>query len=186
MSTDGGVVMVARHLRSSGWFKALVTQAHQAILKMEGERFGFAQEDKLQRTLLALVAGLAMGYRNGNEIATVIAGDRLWREVLGKRVTQPDISRLVDLLSRVGIDPLRAALLASAGDGGQVPDHLPLRRELGRKRGRNTMPRGGACLDICSLEPDPIRPSGRIGQGQVRTDTTLSSPWVGRHPIRTC
>jgi hypothetical protein len=117
MSTDGGVVMVARHIRSSGWFKALVTQAHQAIIKLEGERFGFAQEEKLQRSLLALVAGLAMGYRNGNEIATVIAGDRLWREVLGKRVTQPDISRLVDLMSRVGIDPLRAALLASAGDG---------------------------------------------------------------------
>jgi hypothetical protein len=27
MSTDGGVVMVFRHIRSSGWFKALVAQA---------------------------------------------------------------------------------------------------------------------------------------------------------------
>jgi hypothetical protein len=55
-------------------------------VKLEGERFGFAQEEKLQRAL-ALIAGLAMGYRNGNEIAGVIGGDRLWREVLGKRVT---------------------------------------------------------------------------------------------------
>ena len=69
MSTDGGVVMVIRHIRSSGWFKTLVQQLHQSIVKMEGERFGFAQEEKLQRTLLALIAGLAMGYRNGNEMA---------------------------------------------------------------------------------------------------------------------
>jgi len=61
MSTDGGVVMVVLHVRSSGWFKALVTQVHQALVGLEGERFGFAQEEKFQRTLLALIADLAMG-----------------------------------------------------------------------------------------------------------------------------
>ena len=63
MSTGGGVVQVVRHIRSSGWFKVLVQQLHQAIVKLEGGRFGFTQEVKLLRILLALIAGLAMCYQ---------------------------------------------------------------------------------------------------------------------------
>ena len=117
MSTDGGVVFVARAVRRSGWFAPLVAALREAVAGIEGDRYGFAAEDKLSRAVLALVCGLAMGYRSGKELAEVIAADRLWREVLGKRVTQPDISRLVDLLSRVGVEALRGALLASASAG---------------------------------------------------------------------
>jgi hypothetical protein len=60
MSTDGGVVMVVWHIRSSGWFKVLIEQLLQAIVKLEGERFGFAQEEKLRGSLLPLIKGLSM------------------------------------------------------------------------------------------------------------------------------
>ena len=67
VSTDGGLVFVARHVRRSSWFKALVPTLRTAIAGFEGQRFGFAGEEKLSRTLLALVCGFAMGYRSGKE-----------------------------------------------------------------------------------------------------------------------
>lgn len=117
MSTDGGLVFVARHVRSSAWFKALVAALRMAIVEFEGQRFGFAGEVKLSRTLLAMICGFAMGYRSGKEIADVIESDKLWRKVLGSRVPQIDLSRLVCVLADVGVDPLRIALLASAAAG---------------------------------------------------------------------
>lgn len=112
VSTDGGLVFVARHVRRSAWFKALVPALRTAIVGFEGQRFGFVGEEKLSRTLLAMICGFAMGYRSGKEIADVIESDKLWRKVLGSRVPQIDLSRLVCVLSEVGVDPLRAALLA--------------------------------------------------------------------------
>lgn len=117
VSTDGGLVFVARHVRRSAWFKALVPTLRTAIVGFAGQRFGFTGEEKLSRTLLALICGFAMGYRSGKEIADVIESDKLWRKVLGSRVPQIDLSRLVCVLSEVGVDPLRAALLASAAEG---------------------------------------------------------------------
>ena len=117
VSTDGGLVFVARHVRRSAWFKALVPTLRTAIVGFEGQRFGFTGEEKLSRTLLALICGFAMGYRSGKEIADVIESDKLWRKVLGSRVPQIDLSRLVCVLSEVGVDPLRAALLASSAEG---------------------------------------------------------------------
>jgi len=58
-----------------------------------------------------------MGYRSGKEIADVIEADKLWRKVLGARVPQIDLSRLVCVLAEVGVDPLRVTLLASAAEG---------------------------------------------------------------------
>ena len=117
VSTDGGLVFVARQVRGSAWFKALVPALRTAITAYEGQRFGFVGEEKLRRTLLAFVCGFAMGYRSGKEIADVIESDKLWRKVLGSRVPQIDLSRLVCVLAEVGVDPLRVALLASAAEG---------------------------------------------------------------------
>jgi hypothetical protein len=114
LSTDGGVVFVARQIRRSGWFKGLVSDLRKVVAMVNGQRYGFAAEPKLARTLLALIAGLVMGYRSGKEMADVIAADRLWREVLGGRVTQIDLSRLVGLLAGRGLEGLRRAVLASA------------------------------------------------------------------------
>ena len=58
-----------------------------------------------------------MGYGSGKEIADVIESDKLWRKVLGARVPQIDLSRLVCVLAEVGVDPLRVTLLASAAEG---------------------------------------------------------------------
>ncbi|MDE3246922.1 MAG: transposase [Acidobacteriota bacterium] len=120
VSTDGGLVFVARHVRGSAWFKALVPTLRRAIVVFAGQRFGFAGEEKLARTLLAMICGFAMGYRSGKEIADVIEADKLWRKVLGSRVPQIDLSRLVCVLAEVGVDPLRMALLASAAAGGSA------------------------------------------------------------------
>ena len=117
VSTDGGLVVVARQVRGSAWFKGLVVVLRTAIGGFEGQRFGFVGEEKLSRTLLALICGFAMGYRSGKEIADVIEADKLWRKVLGSRVPQIDLSRLVCVLAEVGVDPLRVALLASASEG---------------------------------------------------------------------
>lgn len=114
VSTDGGVVFVVRRLRASAWFKHLVPSLCMAIRDFEGERYGFVREEKLQRGLLALIAGLAMGYRSVKAIADVIAADPLWRRTLGKRVSQPDLSRLMGLLARVGERALKRALAESA------------------------------------------------------------------------
>jgi hypothetical protein len=95
----------------------MVADLVRAIAGFEGLRYGFATQVKLSRTLLALIAGMAMGYRSGKEIADVIDADRLWREVLGGRVPQIDLSRLVGLLGEVGLPALRKGLLASAGEG---------------------------------------------------------------------
>jgi hypothetical protein len=117
VSTDGGLVVVARQVRGSAWFKGLVGSLRTAIAGFEGQRFGFVGEEKLSRTLLALICGFAMGYRSGKEIADVIEADKLWRKVLGARVPQIDLSRLVCVLADVGVEPLRVALLASASEG---------------------------------------------------------------------
>jgi hypothetical protein len=58
-----------------------------------------------------------MGYRSGKEIADVIESDQFWRKVLGAQVTQIDPSRRVCVLTEVGVEPLRVALLASASKG---------------------------------------------------------------------
>jgi hypothetical protein len=117
ISTDGGLVFVARHVRGAAWFRELVPALRQAIAAYGGQRYGFAAEGKLSRTVLALVCGFAMGYRSGKEIADVIDADKLWRKVLGGRVPQIDLSRLVCVLAEAGIDLLRLAVLASASEG---------------------------------------------------------------------
>ena len=117
ISTDGGLVFVARRVRGSAWFKALLPSLRAAIAEYPGQRFGFAAEGKLARTLLALICGFAMGYRSGKEIADVIEADKLWRKVLGARVPQIDLSRLVGMASEAGLDVLRVAVLASASEG---------------------------------------------------------------------
>lgn len=117
ISTDGGLVGVARQIRGRDWFKALMPALRTAIAGYEGQRFGFVGAEKLSRTVLALICGFAMGYRSGKEIADVIEADKLWRKVLGGRVPQIDLSRLVCVLAEVGLDPLRVALLASAAEG---------------------------------------------------------------------
>lgn len=117
VSTDGGVVFVIRHLRAAGWFKRLVATVREAVAGFDGERYGFAREEKLQRGLLALIAGSGMGYRTVNALADVIEADPLWRRSLGKRISQPDLSRLMGLLARVGENPLKRALAESAVEG---------------------------------------------------------------------
>lgn len=117
VSTDGGLVFVAKQIRESAWFRTLIPALRQAIAVYEGQRYGFAAAEKLSRTLLALVCGFAMGYRSGKEIADVIDADKLWRKVLGARVPQIDLSRLVCVLAETGIDLLRLAVLASASEG---------------------------------------------------------------------
>ena len=117
ISTDGGLVFVARQVRGSSWFRALIPALRAAIAAFEGQRYGFAAEEKLSRTVLALVCGFAMGYRSGKEIADVIDADKLWRKVLGARVPQIDLSRLVCVLAETGIDLLRLAVLTSASEG---------------------------------------------------------------------
>lgn len=117
VSTDGGLVFVARQVRGSAWFKALVPALREAVAGFDGQRYGFAGEEKLSRTLLALICGFAMGYRSGKEMADVIEADKLWRKVLGARVPQIDLSRLVGVLSEVGLEALRVAVLGSASQG---------------------------------------------------------------------
>ncbi len=65
-------MVVARQVRGSAWFKDLVGSLCTAIGSFEGQRFGFMGKEKLSRTLLALICGLAMGYRSGKQIADVI------------------------------------------------------------------------------------------------------------------
>lgn len=117
VSTDGGVVFVIRHIRGAAWFKRLAPSLRGAIATHDGELYGYAREEKLQRGLLALMAGLAMGYRSVKAIADVIEADPLWRRSLGKRISQPDLSRLMELLARVGETPLKRALAESAAEG---------------------------------------------------------------------
>lgn len=120
ISTDGGLVFVARHIRGSAWFRALVPALRAVITSFEGPRYGFAGEEKLARTVLALICGFAMGYRSGKELADVIDADKLWRKVLGARVPQIDLSRLVCVLAETGIDSLSLAVLASASEGAEA------------------------------------------------------------------
>lgn len=117
VSTDGGVIFVLQHLKECRWFKVLVPSIQVAIAKFDGPRFGYDRVEKLERCLLALIAGLAMGYRTVNAITAVIEADPLWHRSLGKRVTQPDLSRLMTLLATVGMDPLKRALAESVAEG---------------------------------------------------------------------
>ena len=116
VSTDGGVIFVVPNIKKSQWFKVLVPALQAVIAKFDGQRYGFARTEKLERCMLALVAGIAMGYRSANAIADVIAADPLWRRTLGKRVTQPDISRLMGLLATVGLKALKRALAESVAE----------------------------------------------------------------------
>lgn len=117
VSTDGGVVFVIRHLLAAPWFKRLVPSLRTAVAGFDGERYGYVREEKLRRGLLALIAGLAMGYRSVKAIADVIEADPLWRRSIGKRISQPDLSRLMELLAQVGVEPLKRALAVSAAEG---------------------------------------------------------------------
>jgi hypothetical protein len=85
------VVFVAWHIRGSAWFRDLIPALREAIAAFEGQRYGFAADEKLSRTVLALVCGFAMGYRSGKEIADVIEADKHWRRVLGGRIAQIDL-----------------------------------------------------------------------------------------------
>lgn len=121
VSTDGGVVFVIRHLSRAPWFRRLVPSLCKTIAGYDGERYGYAREEKLRRGLLALIAGMAMGYRSVKAVADVIVADPLWRRSLGKRISQPDLSRLMELLAQVGVAPLKRALAESAaGERGGV------------------------------------------------------------------
>ena len=117
VSMDGGLVFVIRHLHGQAWFKRLVQSLRSAIAGFDGDRYGYAREEKLQRGLLALIVGSAMGYRSVNAIADVINADPLWRCSLGKRISQPDLSRLMELLARIGENPLKRAVAESAAEG---------------------------------------------------------------------
>jgi hypothetical protein len=117
VSTDGGVVFVIRHIRGAVWFKRLTPSLRQGIAEFVGERYGYVREEKLERGLVALLAGLAMGCRSVKAIADVIEADPLWRRSLGKRISQPDLSRLMGLLAQVGEKPLKRALAESAAEG---------------------------------------------------------------------
>ena len=108
VSTDGGLIFVIRHLTDAKWFLCLVASLHAAIQSYPNQNYGYAREEKLRRGLLALIAGMAMGYRSVNAIADVINADSLWRRTLGKRITQPDLSRLMELLGDVGTFALEA------------------------------------------------------------------------------
>ena len=136
VSTDGGVVFVVRHLSRADWFNRLLPSLRGAISTFDGERYGYAREEKLRRGLLALIAGLAMGYRSVKAIADVIAADPLWRRSLGKRISQPDLSRLMELLARVGVtkDPCKRMRLQGE----------PLKRALAESAAGN---RGGLQID---------------------------------------
>lgn len=117
VSTDGGLLFVVRQLVHAKGFLRLVGGLHAAIVGYPNKNFGYAREEKLRRGLLALIAGMAMGYRSVNAIADVINADPLWRRTLGKRISQPDLSRLMELLSEVGIYALRRAVAESAAEG---------------------------------------------------------------------
>jgi hypothetical protein len=117
VSTDGGLVFVIDHLIKAQWFITLIGSLHAAIIKCSYNTYGYARVEKLRRGLLALIAGNDMGYRSVNAIADVIHADPLWRRTLGKRISQPDLSRLLDLLSDVGIFALRRAVAESAAEG---------------------------------------------------------------------
>ena len=117
VSTDGGLVFVVRELIQAKWFLSLMGGLHTAIIGYPNKSFGYAREEKLRRGLLALIVGMAMGYRSVNAIADVINADPLWRRTLGKRMSQPDLSRLMELLAEVGIPALRRAVAESAAEG---------------------------------------------------------------------
>ena len=117
MSKDGGLVVVARKIQESAWFPALVDAVLAALASTPHKTHGFRVRDKLEAGLLALVAGLVMGRRNPNAIAESLALDPLWNLVVGRRFTQRELSRLMEVLGRVGESSLRRALLGSALEG---------------------------------------------------------------------
>jgi hypothetical protein len=123
ISKDAGLVLVARHIRESEWFKLLVDRLLAAIATSPRRCSGFKKRSKLETGLLALIGGLVMGRRNPNAIARSFILDPLWRVTIGRFFNQRDLSRLVELLAAVGEGPLRRALLASAQTG---QDHLEL------------------------------------------------------------
>ena len=105
VSTDGGVVFVIRHVRGAAWFKRLVPSLRSAIASHDGERFGYVREEKLQRGLLALMAGLAMGYRSVKAIADE-----------GSRLQEPKVTGRTHCVRQAGSRPIRCGgvLWASA------------------------------------------------------------------------
>jgi hypothetical protein len=117
MSKDGGLVVVARNIRGSGWFPALVDVVLAALSSAPHKAHGFKVRAKLEAGLLALIAGLVMGRRNPNAIAESLALDPLWKLVVGRGFTQRELSRLMEVVARVGEPGLRRALLGSALEG---------------------------------------------------------------------
>ena len=117
MSKDGGLVVVARNIRGSAWFPALVDRVLCAISSSPHTSHGFKARAKLDAGLVALIAGLVMGRRNPNAIAESLALDPLWKLVVGRGFTQRELSRLMEVLARVGEPGLRRALLGSALEG---------------------------------------------------------------------
>lgn len=117
MSKDGGLVVVARNIRGSAWFPALVDVVLAALSSTPHKAHGFKVRAKLEAGLLALIAGLVMGRRNPNAIAESLALDPLWKLVVGRSFTQRELSRLMEVVARVGEPGLRRALLGSALEG---------------------------------------------------------------------
>lgn len=58
-----------------------------------------------------------MGRRNPSAIAESFALAPLWKAVVGRTFIQRELSRLVELLSRVGTGSLRRGLLGAVQEG---------------------------------------------------------------------
>jgi hypothetical protein len=117
MSKDGGLPPLAQKIRSTTWFPVLVDEILMAILSSPGDSFGFKARPKLEAGIVALLAGLGLGRRTPNAIATSFALDPLWTATVGRSFGQRELSRLMVVLATLGREPLRRALLASAMDG---------------------------------------------------------------------
>jgi hypothetical protein len=117
MSKDGGLPPLAQKIRSTTWFPVLVDEILMAILSSPEDSFGFKARPKLEAGIVALLAGLSLGRRNPNAIATSFALDPLWTATVGRAFGQRELSRLMGVLATSGREPLRRALLASAMDG---------------------------------------------------------------------
>lgn len=117
MSKDGGLVPLARKIRSSSWFSVLVEEICAAISVSPSASYGFTSQPKLEAGLVALLAGQGLGRRNPNAIAKSLALDPLWTVTVGRCFSQRELSRLMAVLATSGREPLRRALLAAAMDG---------------------------------------------------------------------
>lgn len=117
MSKDGGLVLVARHIRKAAWFQALVDELGRDLEASPHRAYGFKSRPKLEAGLLALLAGLVLGHRTPNVLAQCFSADPLWTAVVGRPYIQRELSRLMEILADHGESPLRRALLGSALSG---------------------------------------------------------------------